>query len=135
MKHVKTFESYIGINEATQWFPGETIDDYINDGSSVWEKFWKSAKKGDTFHSMPDGVEMVSCKKSDLSKSSITVKLVMVGHDYAAQEDGGALCTIIDRKSVNLIGDDYDESEKYDTIFYTMEGDGDFTEVYLMPEM
>jgi hypothetical protein len=134
MKHIKTFENYVAINEATQWFPGETIDDFINDGSSEWNKFWKGAKKGDTFRSIPDGVELPYCKKSDVSKTSINVDLVMVGHDYSAKDgEEGALCTIIDRKNVNLVGDDYDESEKFDTIFYTIEGDRD--KVYLMPEM
>lgn len=135
MKHLKTFESYVSsVNEGTAWFPNEIIDDHINDGSASWDKFWKNAKKGDTFYSLPDGVEIPYCKKSDVNKSSISVDVTYVGHDYEATENKpGVLCTIIDRKAVNLLGYDYDESEKVDTIFYTMEGDNE--KIYLMPEM
>ena len=135
MKHVKTFESYVNsINEGTVWFPGETIDDRINDGSTDWDRFWKNAKKGDTFYSLPDGVEIPFCKKSDMNKSAIDVKLISVGHDYGMNDNNpGSLCTIVDRKAVNLKNYDYDPSDKIDTIFYTIEGDNE--KVYLMPEM
>jgi hypothetical protein len=136
MKHLQTFESFLNenLNEGTAWFPGENIDDFINDGSANWDKFWKGAKKGDTFYSLPDGVEIPSCKKSDVSKSAIQVEVTSIGHNYQAKGDEpGALCTIIDRKKVSLLGYDYDEEDKIDTIFYTIAGDNN--RVYLMPEM
>ena len=135
MKHLQTFESYVvNLYEATAWFPGETIDDRIEDGSSEWNKFWKGAKKGDTFYTLPDGVELYTCSKSDVSKSAIEPDYSVVGHNYQAKGDEpGAKATIIDRKKVNLVGTDYDEDEKIDTIFYTV--DGDNSTVYLMPEM
>jgi hypothetical protein len=135
MKHLHTFESYIGnLSEATEWFPGEIIDDYINDGSSEWDKFWKSAKKGDTFYTLPDGVEIYTCSKADVNKPAIEPEISVIGHNYQAKGDEpGAKSTIIARKKVNLIGTDYDEGDKVDTIFYTV--DGDNSNVYLMPEM
>jgi hypothetical protein len=135
MKHIKTFEGYISnVNEATEWFPGENIDDRIEDGSPDWNKFLKGAKKGDTFYTLPDGVELYTCAKSDVNKPAIEPEYSVVGHNYQAKGDEpGAKATIIDRKKVNLIGTDYDEKEKIDTIFYTV--DGDNSTVYLLPEM
>jgi len=122
------------VNEGTAWFPGETIDDRINDDSSDWNKFWKGAKKGDTFKSDPDGVELWVCKPSDVSKSKIAPESISVGHNYGKGGSGdGADCTIIDRKKCQWVGADYDEADKIDTIFYTVKGDSG--KVYMLGEM
>ena len=148
MKHFKTFESFLNenaditlseqvLNEGTAWFPGETIDDRINDDSSDWNKFWKGAKVGDTFQSSPDGVELNYCKTSDINqgKKKIAISTTTAGHNYGAKQDKeGALCTIVDRKKVQWIGSDYDESDKIDTIFYTVRGEPGYN-VYMLGEM
>jgi hypothetical protein len=152
MKHFKTFESFMSekadfvneteditlteqeLNEGTAWFPGETIDDRINDDSSEWNKFWKGAKKGDTFKSDPDGVDLWVCKPGDVSKSKITPESISVGHNYGKGGSGdGADCTIVDRKKCQWIDADYDEDDKIDTIFYTVKGDSG--KVYMIGEM
>lgn len=134
-KHIKTFIDFVNesqVNEGKEWFPGSTIDNFIGDGSPKWKDFWKNAKKGDNFMSSPNGVDLLSCAKSELSKSKIEVETTY----YGATGGGGqmAMCMIVDRKKVNLVGaDDYDEDDKIDTIFYTIDGKND--PVYLLPDM
>ena len=130
-----TFESFINednnLNEGKEWFPGASIDDFINDGSSKWNDFWKNAKKGDTFMSSPNGVDILSCPKSEMSKSKIEVETSYYG--ATGGHGSMSLCVIVDRKKVYLLDTDYDEDAKIDTIFYTMDGKND--PVYLLPEM
>ena len=152
MKHFKTFESFMSekadfvneteditlteqeLNEGTAWFPGETIDDRIGDDSSDWNKFWKGAKKGDTFKSDPDGVDLWYCKPSDVSKTKISPESISVGHNYGkGGSNDGADCVIIDRKKCQWVDADYDEDDKIDTIFYTVKGDSG--KVYMLGEI
>jgi hypothetical protein len=135
MKHIKTFDSFVNesINEGTVWFSGETIDDYINDDSPEWNKFWKNAKKGDTFMSDPDGVEVWVCKPGDVNKSVISPESITFGHNYSKAGSDGIECTIVNRKKVKWVGTDYDEDDNIDTIFYTMKGDTG--KVYCLGEM
>lgn len=143
MKHFKTFENFLNeresfLNEGTIWFAGENIDDRIGDGSSEWDKFTKSAKKGDTFMSDPSGVEVWVCKPSDVSKPAIKPKSISYGRNSGPYGSSGStdgnLCTIIDRRKCEWIDADYDKGDKIDTIFYTVKG-GDSNQVFMLGEM
>lgn len=152
MKHFKTFESFMSekvdfvneteditltekeLNEGTAWFPGETIDDRINDGSPEWTKFTKSCKKGDTFTSNPDGVELNYCKPADVKKPKISPEVDYVGHNYGkGGSEDGALCTVIDKRKCIWLDSDYDEDDQIETIFYTVNGVNN--KVYMLGEM
>jgi hypothetical protein len=152
MKHFKTFESFVNekseytneiaditlteeeLNEGTAWFPGETIDDRIGDDSSEWNKFWKNAKKGDTFKSEADGVDLYTCKPGDVGKAKIKPSMMSIGHNYSRTGDEpGEDCLIIDRKPCQWIDSDYDEDDKIDTIFYTMKGENG--KVFMLGEL
>ena len=122
------------LNEGTAWFPGETIDDRIGDDSSDWNKFWKNAKKGDTFKSEADGVDLYTCKPGDVGKAKIKPSMMSIGHNYSRTgAEPGEDCVIIDRKPCQWIDSDYDEDDKIDTIFYTMKGENG--KVFMLGEL
>ena len=122
------------LNEGTAWFPGETIDDRIGDDSSDWNKFWKNAKKGDTFKSAADGVDLYTCKPGDVGKAKIKPSMMSIGHNYSRTgAEPGEDCLIIDRKPCQWIDADYDEDDKIDTIFYTMKGENG--KVFMLGEL
>ena len=122
------------LNEGTAWFPGETIDDRIGDDSSEWNKFWKNAKKGDTFKSDADGVDLYTCKPGDVGKAKIKPSMMSFGHNYSRTgAEPGEDCLIIDRKPCQWIDSDYDEDDKIDTIFYTMKGENG--KVFMLGEL
>jgi hypothetical protein len=144
MKHVQTFENFINDlekktyqNNTNESFVNESnlgsITNIIYDDSPQWIKFWKKAKKGDTFMYYPSGVESYFINSKDLIKNIIRPRIEESGYVMGGAND--KKCTIIERKTVKIRGiDELDDSTPYDTIFYTMEGEPS-TKVYVLPNL
>jgi hypothetical protein len=153
MKHVQTFENFINDLEK-KTLQDNTNESFVNESelgsitsiiydeeSRKYKKFWKTAKKGDTFMFYPAGIDEYFIDKKDMTKDIIKPTVVYrpwpKGDEYYPVMKGAKdkKCTIIERKPVKIQGvDEIEEDTPFDTIFYTMEGEPS-TKIFLIPEM
>jgi len=116
MKHIKTFESFVGsINEATDH--GDMTEAMGGGDDKAFVQFFDNAKPGDTFMYAPNGVELDYVNEKDIDKKDLKVKNLMGSRGARPIK-----CTVLKTGTVSLYGGSMEyEGEEENVIFFSMD--------------
>jgi hypothetical protein len=117
MKHIKTFESFVGsVNEATNH--GDMTASIGGGDDRAFTKFFDNAKPGDTFMYAPNGVELDYVDEKDVNKKDLEAQVSMTSRGAKPIK-----CTVLKTGAANLSGGSMEFDGEEDTIFFSMDGE------------
>jgi hypothetical protein len=118
MKHLHTFESFIGsMNEATNH--GDITSAMSGGDDRAFTQFYDKAKPGDTFMYAPNGVELDYVDEKDVNKKELEVQVSTTSRGAKPVK-----CTVLKSgTSAMLSGGSMDFDGEEDVILFSMDGE------------